>query len=112
MQKPTSMPHADYTTLSPSEKRQLPDTCGRDGFINKWGYPKLTLRFHQVKFKTPKHGTDHGLEVGNNGKTPNTETHAIALRDSLLEMPNSPNIIWYTDGEYQGGTPNGYGCVK
>jgi len=30
------------------------------------------------------------------------------LYDSLVDMPNRENIVWYTDGQYQGGT--GRGC--
>ncbi len=40
------------------------------------------------------------LLIGNNGKTPKTEANAIALRDSLVDMPNRENIVWYTDGQY------------
>ena len=27
-------------------------------------------------------------------------------------MPNRQNIVWYTDGQYQGGTPRGCDCVN
>jgi hypothetical protein len=72
--------------MTKSEKRQLPDPKGRDGFIQIEGYPWLDIRFNQVEYKTPKHGKNHGLPVGNNGKTPKTEANAIALRDSLVDM--------------------------
>jgi hypothetical protein len=62
---------------------------------------------------------DYGLNVkgpdfpvGNNGKTPKTEANALALRDSLVDMPNRENIVWYTDGQYQGGTARGCDSVN
>ena len=55
---------------------------------------------------------DHGLPVDNNGKTPKTELNAIALADSIIDMPNRENIVWYTDGPYQGGTASGCDCVN
>ena len=112
MEKPASMPQQEYSGMTKSERRQLPDPIGRDRFINVNGYPRVDLRFNQVEFKTPKHGRDHGLPVGNNGKTPKTEANAIALQDSLVDMPNRENIVWYTDGQYQGGTARGCDCVN
>ena len=102
MEKPASMPQVQYSGLTKSEKRQLTDPKGRDGFIQIEGYPRLNIRFNQVAYKTPKHGKDHGLPLDKTGKTPKTEANAIALRDSLIDMPNSQDIIWYTDGQYQG----------
>ena len=112
MEKPTSMPQQEYSGISKSEKRQLADPLGRDRSINIDGFPQLDVRFNQVYFKTPKHGKEHGLPVGHNGKTPKTEANAIALRDSLVDMPNRENIIWYTDGQYQGGTARGDDSVN
>ena len=112
MEKPASMPQQEYSGMTKSERRQLPDPIGRDRSINVDGYPQLDLRFNQVEFKTPKHGKDHGLPVGSNGKTPKTESNAIALADSLVDMPNRENIVWYTDGQYQGGTARGCDCVN
>lgn len=43
---------------------------------------------------------------------PKTEANALALGDSLIEMPNNQNIIWYTDGQYQGGTQRGCDSVN
>ena len=112
MEKPASMPQQEYSGMTKSERRQLPDPIGRDRSINVDGYPRLDLRFNQVEFKTPKHGKDHGLPVDKTGKTPKTEANAIALRDSLIDMPNSQDIIWYTDGQYQGGTQRGCDSVN
>ena len=112
MKKPASMSQQEYSGMTKSEKRKLPDPLGRDRSINVHGYPELNLRFNQVEFKTPKHGKDHGLPVDTNGKTPKTEANVIALRDSLVDMANRENIIWYTDGQYQGGTDRGCDCVN
>ena len=38
--------------------------------------------------------------------------YAIALLDSLINMPNSQDIIWYTNGQYQGGTQGGCDSVN
>ena len=112
MEKPVSMPQQEYSSMTKSKRRQLPDPRGRDRFINVDGSPRLDLRFNQVEFKTPRHGKDHGLAVGINNKTPKTEANAIALRDSLLDMPNRENIVWYTDGQYRGGTDRGCDSVN
>ena len=112
MEKPASMPQQEYSGMTKSERRQLPDPIGRDRSINVDGYPQLDLRFNQVEFKTPKHGKDHGLPVDKTGITPKTEANAIALRDSLIDMPNNQDIIWYTDGQYQGGTQRGCDSVN
>ena len=111
MEKPTSMPQQDYSSLTKSERRKLPDPLGRDRSINVDGYTKLEIRFNQVEYKTGKHGKDHGLPLGNNFKTPKTEANVLALRDSLVDMPNRKNIVWYTDGQYQGGIDRGCYCV-
>ena len=100
MEKPVSMPQEQYSGLTKSEKRQLTDP--KDGSIQIEGYSQLDIRFNQVEYKTPKYGKDHGLPVDKTGKTPKTEANAIALRDSLIDMPNSQDIICYTDGQYQG----------
>lgn len=110
MQKPASMPQPEYSALTKSEKRQLADPEGRDGVIEISGYPRLDLRFNQVEFKTPAHGGVHGLPTDDNGKTPKSE--AIAMRDSLIDMPNRPGLVWYTDGQYQGGTPRGCDTIN
>lgn len=97
------MPQPQYSALTKSENRQLADPKGRDDFIQIEGYPRLELRFNQVEYKTPKDGPDHGLPKDSNRKTPKTDANIIALRNSLLDMPNRQDILWYTDGQYQGG---------
>ena len=49
-------------------------------------------------------GSVHGLPIDENGKTPNTEDNAVALRDSIVNIPNRKNIKWFDNGMYQGGT--------
>ena len=112
MEKPSAMPQQDYSSLTKSERRKLADPLGRDGSIEIDGYPRLDLRFNQVEYKTPKHGAAHGLPKDSKGKTAKSEANALALRDSLIDMPNKPNVIWYTDGMYQGGTPRGCDSVN
>ena len=85
MEKPASMPQQEYSGMTKLERRQLPDPIGRDKSINVDGYPRLDRRFNQVEFKRPKHGKDHGLPVGSSGKTPKTESNAIALENSLVD---------------------------
>jgi hypothetical protein len=112
MQKPSAMPQQNYSSLTKSERRQLADPLGWDGSIEVDSYPRLDLRYNQVEFKTPKHGAAHGLAEGSNGKTPKTEANALALRDSLIDMPNKPKVIWYKEGMYQGGTARGCKSVN
>jgi hypothetical protein len=110
MERPSSMPHQEYTSLTKEQRRNLPDS--RDGFIDVEGRPKLTVRYGQVKYKTPDHGDIHGLPTNENGKTPNTEQNALALRDSLVKMPEREGIQWFDNGGYQKGTKRGYDSVN
>ena len=111
MEKPDSMSQHEYSAMTKFQRRQLPNP--RAGFINVDGCPRLEIRFNQVKFKTPKHGKIHGLPFDSKTRrAPNTEENAIALRNSLINMANKQNIIWYTDGEYQRGTKRGCDSVN
>ena len=110
MEKPSDMPHQDFTALTKEQRRNLPDP--RDGFICEEGHPHLVARYGQVEFKTPDHGPDHGLPVNEKGQTPKTEVNALALRDSIVNMPKRENIVWFDDGMYQGGTDRGYDSVN
>jgi len=65
-----------------------------------------------VDFKTPDHGKVHGLPTNEKGLTPKTEENAIALRDSIVNMPNRKKIEWFDNGMYQGGTERGYDSVN
>jgi hypothetical protein len=69
------------------------------------GYKKHELAFNCFKYKTLKHGLDHGLPK-------KSDANIIAVRDSLVDMLNNLDIVWYTDGQYQGGTPRRYDCVN
>jgi len=64
-----------------------------------------------VELKTPVHGAAHGLPKNEKGQTPKTEENALALRDSIVNMPNRKNIQWFDNGMYQGGTKRGYPAV-
>lgn len=64
---------------------------------------KVAARYGQVNFKTPDHGDIHGLPTNEKGQTPKTEENALALRDSIVNMPNRKNIRWFENGMYQGG---------
>jgi hypothetical protein len=110
MERPSAMPHQDFTALTREEKRNLPDH--RDGFIDVEGHPKLTMRYGQVNFKLPKHGHIHSLSVNANGKTPKTEENTLALRDSLVKMPEREGIRWFDNGGYQKGTARGYDSIN
>ena len=89
--RPSAMPHQDFITLT---------TDPRDGFIEVEGHPKLTVRYNQVHFKTAKHGDIHGLPKNENGKISKTEQNALALRDSLIKMPEREGIVWFDNGGY------------
>ena len=110
MERPSDMPHQDFTALTKEQRRNLPDA--RDGFIDVEGHPKLTVRYHQVNFKTPNHGKIHGLPTNENDKTPKTEENTLALRDSIVNMPNRKDIVWFENGMYQGGTERGYDSIN
>ena len=96
--------------MTKEEKRNLPDP--RDGFIREEGHPHLTARYGQIYFKTPAHGKSHGLPTNENGKTPKTEKNALAMRDSIVNMPKRKKIVWFENGMYQGGTERGYDSVN
>jgi hypothetical protein len=104
------MPHQDFTTLTKEQRRNLPDP--RNRFIMEEGYPPLVVRYGQVKFKTPDHGPIHDLPTNENGKTPKTEKNVLALRDSLVKMPEREDVIWFDNGGYQKGTERGYDSVN
>ena len=104
------MSHQDFTALTKKQRRNLPDP--RDGFIIEKGHPTLVARYSQVKFKTPDHGLDHGLTTNAKGQTPKMEANALALRDSIVNIPNRKEIIWFDNGMYQGSTERGYNSVN
>jgi hypothetical protein len=110
MEKPLSIDHQKYVSLTKEQKRNLSDP--RDGFISVESHPNLVVRYGQVKFKTPKHGGVHGLPTDEKGLTAKTEENALALRDSLVNMPTRKDIRWFDNGMYQGGTERGYDSVN
>jgi len=74
------------------------------------GHPRLVARYNQLEYKITKHGVVHNLPIDEKGKTP--KTYTPEFRDSIVNMPNRKNIIWYDDGMYQGGTKRGYNSVN
>lgn len=92
--------------MSKSDKRRLVDS--RDYQIVNQGYPTLTLRFHQIKHKLPRHGPSHGLPVNDNGRSPKSDQNAIIMRDDIVRQMDSVKLEdWYLNGQYQGETPRG-----
>ncbi len=85
MERPSYISHQDFIALTGEQRRNLPNA--RDRFIEIEGHPKLTLRYGQVHYKTPKHGKIHGLPTNENGLTTKNEENALALQDSLIKMP-------------------------
>ena len=69
---------------------------------------KVVGRYGPVEFKTPDHGGVHDLPTNEKGRTPKTQD----LRDSLVDMPNRKDIIWFDNRMYQGGTERGYDSVN
>jgi len=110
MEKPSSMPHQEYISLTKEQKRNLSDQ--RDGFITVEGHTHLVVRYGQVEFKTPDHGKVHDLPTNEKGRTQKTQENALALRDSLVNMPNRKKIKWFDNGMYQGGTERGYDSIN
>ena len=84
--------------MTKEQKRNLSDK--RDGFITVEGHPHLVARYGQVHFKTPKHGRVHGLPTNEKGRTPKIEENSLALRDSIVNMPNRKDIVWFENGMY------------
>ena len=112
MYKPSSYPQEQYSSLSKSQKRQLADAKGRDRTIAYEGKPKLDVKFNQIFYKSPKHANVHGAPVNENGRVEKNEKNALIMRDSIVNMPHRKNIIWYEDGQYQGGTPRGAAAIN
>ena len=112
MYKPSSFPQEQYSALSKSQKRQLADAKGRDRIMSYQGKPKLDVKFNQISFKSPKHADIHGAPLNKNGRVEKTEKNALIMRDSIVDMPNRKNIIWYEEGQYQGGTPRGAAAIN
>jgi hypothetical protein len=65
-----------------------------------------------VNYNTPKQGAIHGLPVNENSKTPKTGKNALAIRDSIVNMPNREGILRFENGMYQGGTERDYDSIN
>nr|WAJ48232.1 hypothetical protein DMDDKFKA_00011 [Haslea ostrearia] len=113
--RPTAMPHQEFVGLTKEERRQLPHPY--DKIIHVEGHPRLRVGFWQSRYKVAKHGAVHGLpySLKNNGKTKTeiSDDTALAMMQSIEDMPYRPNAIWFDqdDVTYQGGTDRGFPAV-
>ena len=88
-----------------------------DKIIHVEGHPRLRVGFWQSRYKVPDHGALHGLpySVKNNGgtKTEKSDDTALAMMQSIADMPYRPNAIWFDqeDVTYQGGTDREFPAV-
>jgi hypothetical protein len=113
--RPTAMPHQEFVGLTKEERRQVPHPY--DKIIHVEGHPRLRVGFWQSRYKVPDHGALHGLpySVKNNGgtKTEKSDDTALAMMQSIEDMPHRPNAIWFDqdDVTYQGGTDREFPAV-
>lgn len=113
--RPTAMPHQEFTDLTKEERRQLPHH--HDKIIDVEGHQRLRIGFWQSRFKVADHGAVHGLphSVKNNGgtKTEKSDDNALAMMQSIEDMPHRPNAIWFDqdDVTYQRGTDREFPAV-
>lgn len=113
--RPTAMPHQEFTNLTKEERRQLPHH--HDKIIDVEGHPRLRVGFWQSRFKVADHGALHGLPYSvknNNGtKTEKSDDNALSMMQSIEDMPHRPNATWFDqdDVTYQGGTDRGFPAV-
>lgn len=68
-------------------------------------YPRLKIRFNQGEYKTSKYLRLFNLAINELGKITKTEANALNFLDSSIDIAKNPNIMSYTNGKYQGGTP-------
>ena len=117
MEKPASMPHQEFVGLTKEERRQVPHPYAYDKIIHVEGHPRLRVGFWQSRYKVPDHGALHGLpySVKKNGgtKTEKSDDTALAMMQSIADMPYKPNAIWFDqeDVTYQGGTDREFPVV-
>lgn len=104
--RPTVMPHQEFVGLTKEERRQVTHTY--DKIIHVEDHPRLRVGFWQSRYKVPDHGALHGLPYSVNGgtKTENSDENALAMMQSIADMPYRSNSIWFDqeDVTYQGGT--------
>lgn len=110
--RPTAMPHQEFVGLTKEERRQVPHLY--DKIIHVEGHPRLRVGFWQFRYKVLDHGALHGLPYSNGGtKTEKSDDTALAMMQSIEDMPHRPNAIWFDqdDVTYQGGTDRGFPAV-
>ena len=70
--------------------------------------PELIIRRGQAQFKTKDHGALAGLpyKIKKDGSTSTarTEANIDEFMDTVEEIVENPNSIWFEEGTYQGGT--------
>jgi len=94
------MPHQGFVALTKEERRQLPHS--NDIKLNYEGHQALNVGYWQSEFKVKDHGEVHELECTK------SEENTIKFIQSIADMPNRPNVKWFDNGTYQGGTERGY----
>lgn len=113
--RPTAMPHQGFTDLTKEERRQLPHH--HDKIIDVEGHQRLRVGFWQSRFKVADHGALYNLpySVKNNGgtKTEKSDDNALAMMQSIEDMPHRPNAIWFDEDDvtYQRGTDREFPAV-
>ena len=113
--RPTAMPHQEFVGLPKEQRRQVPHPY--DKIIHLEGHPRLRVGFWQSRYKVADHGALHGLpySVKNNGgtKTEKSDDTALAMMQSIVNMPHRPNAIWFDqeDVTYQGGTDREFPAI-
>lgn len=113
--RPSAMPHQEFVGLTKEERRQVAHPY--DKIIDVEGHPRLRVGFWQSRYKVAEHGALHGLPYGvkNNGgtKTEKSDDTALAMMESIADMPYRPNAIWFDqeDVTYQGGTDREFPAV-
>ena len=80
----------------------------KDRWVLVESRPELVIRRGQAQFKTKDHGALTGLpyKIKKNGGTSTlrTEENVDIFMDSVEEIAEDSNSIWFEEGTYQGGT--------
>jgi hypothetical protein len=88
-----------------------------DKLIVAEGHSPLRIGFLQAKHKISKHGAIHALtytlKQNNTTKTEKTEENILTMMESIQNMTNRPNTIWFYDETtfYQKITERGFGAI-
>lgn len=103
-------------SLTPEQRRNWPDF--RDLHISfSDNRPKVTIRYHQAKFKLKDHGEVVGLpytlNMHNKTSTMRTEDNILSFMQKIREIVISPSSTWFNKGHerYQGFTTRGFPAI-